>query len=363
MTSEQRPPTGHDDRRQTAGAATDGGTALDCPPIRSFHHADRSVDELLAAKGATTVSVCLPARNEEPTVGRIVEVLVRDAVDVGLVDELVVIDDHSVDATAAVAQEAGARVVHAGDVLPEFGRGYGKGEVLWKSLQVTDGDLVLWCDADLNDFSAHLVTGLLGPLLCEPDVELVKGYYHRPEADGVGGGRVTELVARPLLSLLFPALAGLYQPLSGEYGGRRSVLERLPFVQGYGVEVGLLLHYLRQRGTTGLVQVDLQERRHRNRPLEDLGPQAMAVAQTILRHAQSTGLYGTDGSAPVPAVAELLRPGRAPHAVDVSERPPMIEVAAYLDLVRNDRPDRTDRPDRIGSGDRGTTAGRRTVER
>ncbi len=337
MTSEQRPTTGPDDRRRPTDVTTDAGAALDCPPIRSFHHADHPVDQLLAVKGTTTVSVCLPARNEAATVGAIVEVLVRDAVEVGLVDELVVIDDHSVDATARHAADAGARVVHAGDVLPEFGRGHGKGEVLWKSLHVTSGDLVLWCDADLSDFSAHLVTGLLGPLLCEPDVELVKGFYHRPEADGVGGGRVTELVARPLLSLLFPALAGLFQPLSGEYGGRRSVLERLPFVQGYGVEVGLLLHYLRQRGTTGLVQVDLQERRHRNRPLEDLGPQAMAVTQTILRHAQSSGLHVADGSAPVPAVAELLRPGRAPHPVDVSERPPMIEVAAYLDLIRAGR--------------------------
>jgi glucosyl-3-phosphoglycerate synthase len=335
MTSEQRPPTGHHERPHPAGAATDAGAGLDCPPIRSFHHADHTRDELLAAKGSSTVSVCLPARNEEATVGRIVEVLVRDAVEPGLVDELVVIDDHSVDATAQVARDAGARVVDAGSVLPEFGRGHGKGEVLWKSLHVTHGDLLLWCDADLSDFSAHLVTGLLGPLLCEPDVELVKGFYHRPEADGVGGGRVTELVARPLLSLLFPALAGLYQPLSGEYGGRRSVLERLPFVQGYGVEVGILLHYLRQRGTTGLVQVDLQERRHRNRPLEDLGPQAMAVAQTILRHAQSAGLHGPEGTAPIPAVAELLRPGRPPHAVDVSERPPMIEVAAYLELLRD----------------------------
>lgn len=342
MTSEQPSPTGQDGRADHPAPA-DGAAPFDTPPIRSFHHADRTLDELLAAKGPTTVSVCLPARNEEATVGAIVTTLVRDAVEVGLVDELVVMDDHSTDATAAVAADAGARVVDAATVLPQFGRGHGKGEVLWKSLHVADGDLVLWCDADLRDFSAHLVTGLLGPLLCEPDVELVKGFYRRPDADGVGGGRVTELVARPLLSLLFPALAGLHQPLSGEYGGRRSVLERLPFVQGYGVEVGLLLHYLRLRGTTGLVQVDLEERRHRNRPLDELGPQAMAITQTILRHAQAMGLGQGDTSAVVPAVAELLRPGRPPLTVDVSERPPMVEVAAYLDALRATRPT-DDRP-------------------
>ncbi|MBS1838838.1 MAG: glucosyl-3-phosphoglycerate synthase, partial [Actinobacteria bacterium] len=292
-------------------------------------------------------SVCLPARDEAATIGEIVECLVRDTVAIGLVDELIVLDDHSGDGTARRALDSGATVVDAAGVLPSFGRGHGKGEVLWKSLHVSSGDVVLWCDADLREFSAHLVTGLLGPLLCEPDVEMVKGHYHRPEHGGIGGGRVTELVARPLLSLLFPALAGLHQPLSGEYGGRRSVLERLPFTQGYGVEIGLLLHYLRQRGTTGLVQVDLDVRHHRNRPLEDLGPQAMAITQTILRHAQLNGPTH-DGSAPlIPAVAELLRPGRAPHPVDVSERPPMAEVAAYLDLLV--ATDDDDRPEQVTS--------------
>lgn len=344
MSTEPGPTTGPTERAEryerrldAAGAvpAMPSLATLDCAPIRSFHHADHSIDELLASKGATTVSVCLPARDEEETVGSIVDVLVRDAVRTGLVDELVVIDDHSTDRTASCAAEAGARVVDAATVLAEFGRGHGKGEVLWKSLHVTSGDVVIWCDADLRDFSSHLVTGLLGPLLCEPDVELVKGFYHRPEADGVGGGRVTELVARPLLSLLFPALAGLHQPLSGEYGGRRRVLERLPFVEGYGVEIGMLLHYLRQRGTTGLAQVDLDVRHHRNRTLDDLGPQAMAITQTILRHAQAAGLsHGETPLVPaVPAVAELLRPGRAPRVVDVSERPPMSEVAAYLDAL------------------------------
>jgi len=321
------------DRRPTPDGCPPG---LDCAPIRSFHHADRSIDEMLAAKGATTVSVCLPARNEEATVGEIVTSLITDTLRAGLVDEVIVIDDHSTDRTADRASAAGATVIDAATVLAGFTRGHGKGEVLWKSLHVSSGDIVLWCDADLREFRSHLVTGLLGPLLCEPDVELAKGYYRRPEQGDTGGGRVTELAARPLLSLLFPALAGLHQPLSGEYGGRRSVLERLPFVQGYGVEIGLLLHYLHQRGTTGLVQVDLDERHHRHRPLDQLGPQAMAVAQTILRHAEARGPHHDGRTTMVPAVADLLRPGRPPVAVDVSELPPMVEVAAYLEVLRSD---------------------------
>jgi glucosyl-3-phosphoglycerate synthase len=164
------------------------------------------------------------------------------------------------------------------------------------------------------------VSGLLGPLLCEPGVQLAKGHYHRPEHGGDGGGRVTELVARPLLSLYFPELAGLHQPLSGEYGGRREVLEQLPFVQGYGVDIGLLIDLARRFGTDGLVQVDLDVRHHRNRGLADLGPQAMAIVQTVL-HRVDPDL--------APAAAEFLRPGMVPVTIDVSDRPPMVQVPGY----------------------------------
>jgi glucosyl-3-phosphoglycerate synthase len=289
--------------------------------IRCVDHRDYPLERLLAAKSDTTVSVCLPARNEEATVGAIVEVLHRNLLRVGAVDEIVVVDDHSTDRTAQVARAAGARVVDARDVLVDAGLGHGKGEVLWKSLLVTEGDVVVWCDADLRDFDARFVRGVLGPLLCDPGTDFAKGFYSRPEQDGTGGGRVTELVARPLVSLLFPELADLHQPLSGEYGGRRSVLERLPFVEGYGVEIGLCIDYVRRYGTGGLVQVDLDVRHHRNRSLEDLGPQAMAVMQTMLRRVDRDL---------VPAVAELLRPDGTTVEVDVAERPPMIEVAEYL---------------------------------
>lgn len=293
----------------------------DAAGVRTRSHHDYPVERLVGAKGATSVSVCLPARDEARTVGPIVECLRRELLDVGAVDEVIVIDDHSTDGTDRVARAAGATVVHAADVLPDYGEGHGKGEVLWKSLLVASGDVVVWCDADIEEFGARFVTGVLGPLLCDPGVDVVKGFYRRPERDGTGGGRVTELVARPLLSLLVPELASLHQPLSGEYGGRRAVLEQLPFVEGYGVEVGLLIDLARRFGTDGLVQVDLDVREHRNRGLDQLGPQAMAVMQTVMRRVDRDL---------VPAVAELLRPGRDPVEVDVAERPPMIEVAEYL---------------------------------
>jgi len=291
--------------------------------IRTFHHSEFTPERLLAAKGATSVSVCLPARNEDTTVGSIVETLRVDLLDTGIIDEIVVVDDHSTDDTAAVAKEAGARVADAASILPDFGGGHGKGEVLWKSLFVTEGDIVLWCDSDISEFGSRFVTGLLGPLLCEPGVDVAKGFYRRPEREREGGGRVTELVARPLLSLYFPELAGLRQPLSGEYGGRREVLERLPFFQGYGVDIGLLIDLAARFGVDGLVQVDLDIRLHRNRSLTDLGPQAMSIMQTVLSRVDIEL---------APAVAELRRPGLAPVTVDVSERPPMIDVGSYRSI-------------------------------
>jgi glucosyl-3-phosphoglycerate synthase len=298
------------------------------PELRDFHHSEFPLDRILSERADTTVSVCLPARNEANTVGSIVATLREDLLRTGAIDEVVVIDDHSSDDTAVVARRAGARVVNSADVLADHGGGHGKGEVLWKSLFVTEGDVIIWCDSDITEFGSRFVSGLLGPLLCEPGVDLAKGHYRRPERAREGGGRVTELVARPLLSLFFPELHSLHQPLSGEYGGRRSVLERLPFVQGYGVDIGLLIDLARQFGVTGLVQVDLDVRHHRNRTLDELGPQAMAIIQTVLRHIDP---------ALVPAVAELLpRPavddfdeGTEARVVDVRERPPMIEIDAY----------------------------------
>lgn len=290
--------------------------------IRTFRHAEFDAARLVEHKGAQRVSVCLPARDEQDTVGPIVERIRAELVDRhALVDELVVIDDHSTDRTADVASAAGAKVYDAGSILPEYGEGHGKGEAMWKSLFVSSGDLIVWCDADVRDFDARYVVGLVGPLLTVPDLMFVKGFYDRPVApDGTGGGRVTELVARPLLSVLFPHLSPIVQPLAGEYAGRRDALEQLPFVQGYGVDLGLLIDVARRFGAAAIGQVDLGVRVHRNRPLSELSPQAMSVLQTALRRADPDLVAES---------AVLARPGLDPVTIDVAERPRLIDVPAY----------------------------------
>jgi glucosyl-3-phosphoglycerate synthase len=294
-----------------------------------WHHDDFHPAELAETKAelGLTVSVCLPARDEEATVGQIVATVRRTLMEqVPLVDEVLVIDDGSSDATAAVAAWEGARVVATQDVLAETGPGSGKGNAMWKSLDAAEGDLLCWLDADIRNFGAHFVSGLLGPLLADPDIAFVKGFYQRP-LHGLpeGGGRVTELVARPLISTLFPQLARFVQPLSGEYAGRRDVLETLPFVEGWGVEFGLLVDIVERYGIAATAQVDLGVREHRNRTLTELGPQATAILVTALRRA---GLV-SDRS----AVAELLRYNGAFEAealtVEVRERPPITSVPAY----------------------------------
>jgi glucosyl-3-phosphoglycerate synthase len=293
------------------------------PDPVAFRHDEFDPLDLVERKGATSISVCLPARNEADTVGPIVATVRDELVDrLGLVDEVIVVDDHSDDDTAQVATDAGARVVAADQVLGEYGEGHGKGEALWKSLYVAKGDLVVWCDADVQNFAAGFVVGLLGPLLLDPDIAFVKGFYDRPSAGTTGGGRVTELVGRPVLSLLFPHLAGIVQPLGGEYAGRREVLERLPFVQGYGVELGLLVDVVELVGIDAVAQVDLGSRIHRNRPLEELAPQAIAVLATALQRA-GTELPGAAGGQ-----VALQQPARDPVIVDVGERPPLISVEA-----------------------------------
>ncbi|MBY8884942.1 glucosyl-3-phosphoglycerate synthase [Streptomyces sp. PTM05] len=305
---------------------------------RSWSAADRPLDRLLDAKRAAgpdgTVSVVLPALDEEATVGAIVGEIRRELMDgpVPLVDELVVMDSGSTDRTAEVAERAGARVVHRDEVLPRIPAVPGKGEVLWRSLLATSGEIVCFVDADLRDFDASFVHGIVGPLLTDPGVRLVKAMYDRPLETGgavvpAGGGRVTELVARPLLNLHWPKLAGFVQPLGGEYAARRSLLERLPFPVGYGVELGMLVDALAEVGLDALAQVDVGVRHHRHQDGQALG----RMAATIYRTAQARL-----------ARAQLTRPvltqfDRAPdggfrprvHDVAAEERPPMITVPEY----------------------------------
>jgi glucosyl-3-phosphoglycerate synthase len=251
------------------------------------HWQDWPLERLAERKGVLAVSVVLPALDEEPTVGEIVSSVVKLGADTGLVDEVVVIDSGSVDATAAVAAAAGAVVHHRDDILPEHGSRPGKGEVLWKALAVTRGDILVYVDADLTDFQPHFVTGLLGPLLSEPDTALVKAFYDRPLLDvsAAGGGRVTELAARPLLNAYFPELAGVVQPLAGEYAARRSLLESLPFAAGYGVETGILIDTWRSAGLDAVAQVDLGIRTHGHQDTAALGRMAATILHTVLRRA------------------------------------------------------------------------------
>jgi glucosyl-3-phosphoglycerate synthase len=231
-----------------------------------------------------TVSVVIPARNEEQTVGDVVAGIGRLTAGTGLVDELVVMDSDSTDNTSEVAAKAGATVYRARDVARHLDAFPGKGEALWKSLLVTGGDLLVFVDADLTHWGPHFVTGLLGPLLYDPHVLLVKGFYERLYQGDDGsvsadGGRVTELVARPLISLWWPELTGIVQPLAGEWAARRDLMESLPIPVGYGVELAVLLDTAREHGLDAIAQVDLGSRGHKHQSSHDL---AVMAAELLL---------------------------------------------------------------------------------
>lgn len=249
--------------------------------LRSYSGGSFAVERLVALKQATAtgISVCIPARNEEATVGRVVGAVRSELMERhGLVDELVVVDDGSTDATARVARQAGACVVAQ--------RAAGKGRAMRHGLDRTRGDIVVYLDADIEEFDPAFVVGLVGPLLSGPDLVFVKASYERPLAGRAGeGGRVTELAAKPLLRILFPELAAFDQPLAGEVAGRRAHLEKLEFEPGYGVEVAMLVDLANGCGLAALAQCDLGERRHRNRPLAELAPQSETVIRTILARA------------------------------------------------------------------------------
>jgi glucosyl-3-phosphoglycerate synthase len=304
----------------------DSGSMHAAGPV--FCHRDFDPRRLAARKqeDGQSISLCIPARDEAATIGRIVETARRRLMEaVPLLDEILVVDDHSVDGTAEVASAAGAKVVHSADVLPAAGPGTGKGDAIWKSLSASSGDLVAWVDGDITDFGPRFVTGLLGPLLTSPSIQFVKGFYRRP-GGGVagGGGRVTELVARPLIARLFPHLTGVVQPLAGEYAGRRGMLEALPIVCGWGVDLALIVDVVARHGLPALAQVDLGTRRHRHRPLDQLSPQAMAILTTALRRA----------GVPEREAARLVRFDGDHHGhevmVEVRERPPLRSLTGRL---------------------------------
>lgn len=305
---------------------------------KSYKGSQWTRHQLVRRKQGQKVSVVLPARNEAATVGTIVASLRSELMEAAaLLDEIVVIDSGSTDNTGKLAADAGAKVFRQDAVLPGLGNVSGKGEALWKSLAVTEGDIIAFVDADLREFDPQFVVGLLGPLLADPQTQFVKSCYDRPLNDGAtvmpaGGGRVTELVARPLLNLFWPQLAGIVQPLAGEYAARRSLLERLPFVSGYGVEIGMLIDVLNEVGLSGMAQVDLGARQHRNSSDAELARMAMQVQLTVQSRLHQHGrMILTDE--PSNQLTQFMRSngGYVPetHVVEVSERPPMADIPEY----------------------------------
>ena len=306
------------------------------------YHAGEFADlqELLTLKKKQKVSIslALPALNEEETVGKVITIAKRELMErVPLLDEIVLIDSNSTDKTRDIAKKHGIPVHIHQEILPQYGARIGKGEALWKSLYVTRGDIILWIDTDIVNIHPRFIYGLLGPLLLRPDISFIKGYYRRPitlngKTESSGGGRVTELTARPLLNLFYPELSGVIQPLSGEYGGRRSALEKMPFSSGYGVETGLLIDIFEKYGLNAIGQVDLLERVHHNQQLESLSKMAFAIIQTVVRRLERR--YERNFLEDVNKTMKLIRYDKDVLYLDVNEiaeleRSPMIDIPEY----------------------------------
>ncbi len=341
-------------RAETLAAADRAAEEARAVPIRverwfgesNFHHAEfgdlRRLVQLKEKQGVT-VSLVLPTLNEEETIGPIVRRAMREMMGrVPLIDEILVIDSASTDRTREIAEAEGAHVVQHPDILSRYGSFRGKGEALWKSLYETSGDIVVWADTDVRNWHPRMVYGTLGPLLHETRLQYVKGYYQRPVVEaGVlkegGGGRVTELVARPLINLFFPELSGMIQPLSGEYAGRRALLESIPFFTGYAVEIGHLIDAAERVGIEGLGQVDLERRVHRNQELEGLSRMSFVIIQAVMKRLEErrkARLFAELGS-----TMKLPRSGRGRLGLEVieladQERPPMIRIPEYLERRR-----------------------------
>jgi glucosyl-3-phosphoglycerate synthase len=293
-------------------------------------------------KQGLRISVGLPTLNEEATIAKVIQVIRSRLMErVPLVDELVVIDSDSTDRTREIARELGVPVHIHQRLLPEMGAGRGKGEALWKSLSVLTGDLIVWVDTDVSNFHPKFVYGLLGPLLLRPDIAFAKAFYRRPLAVGgelqaTGGGRVTELTARPTLNLFFPELSGMIQPLSGEQAGRRSLLERLPFFSGYGVETGLLIDVLRAAGLKAISQVDMKQRIHRNQSLMALSKMSFEILQVAMKRlGEGRGDRLLDDANLTMKLISPTAEGFHLEVQDIAvvERPPMITVPSYRERL------------------------------
>ncbi len=314
---------------------------MDWVSKNTFHHDEFSdLETLLELKESKDlrISLAFPAFNEEATIGKEIE-LIREELweKYPLLDEIVVIDSGSTDRTREISHHAGALVYQAEEILPEYGNFPGKGENLWKSLYVLKGDLIVWLDADIKNLHPKFVYGLVGPLLRHDSLQFVKAFYQRPiqipgEENEYGGGRVTEILVRPLLSLFFPQLASMYQPCSGECAGRRELFEKLPFACGYGIETGMLVDIFHLFGREVMGQTNLNLRIHRNQPAWALGKMGFEILHAFLKRVEDLGL--------IELAAELNRSYRKlemgpdlyslkEEKVQIHERPPMLTIPEY----------------------------------
>ena len=289
-----------------------------------------------------TISLCFPTLNEAQTIGRILDIVRKSIYEPGLVDEVVVIDSNSMDRTVSIARSAGFKVLQHRDILPGYGSFKGKGEALWKSLAVLKGDIIIWCDSDIMNFKPRFIYGILGPLLIDDRISYVKGFYRRPlKIDSSylksEGGRVTEILVRPILNLFYPQLSKIFQPLSGEYAGRREIFESIPFSTGYGVEVGMLIEIFERFGLDVIAQVNLKRRVHRNQPISALSKMSFGILQTLIRKLQYYNKVKLNSDInKIYNQIEYINKEYiiTPLKLEEMERSPIIEIKEYLERKR-----------------------------
>jgi glucosyl-3-phosphoglycerate synthase len=303
-----------------------------------------SVERLLRFKKKKnlTISLCFPTLNEAQTIGKILDIVRSSIYEPGLVDEVVVIDSNSMDRTVSIVRSAGFKVVQHNKILSSCGSFPGKGDALWKSLAALKGDIIIWCDSDIMNFKPRFIYGILGPILIDDRISYVKGFYRRPLKLDKSylkseGGRVTEILVRPLLNLFYPQLSKIFQPLSGEYAGRREVLESIPFSTGYGVEVGMLLEIYERLGLEAIAQVNLKRRVHRNQPISALSKMSFGILQTFIGKLKKYKKVNLSSELnKIYNQIEYINKEYiiTPLELEEMERPPMIEVKEYIERKR-----------------------------
>ncbi len=308
----------------------------------TFHHSEfKDIDQAVKAKRKKklSISLCLPTLNEEKTIAKEIVIIKSELMTrYPLIDEIVVIDSGSSDQTRKIARAYGVKVYLANDILPHLDKFKGKGENLWKALYVTHGDIIVYIDADIKNIHHRFAYGLLGPLLFSENIRFTKAFYERPivssenKLRSTGGGRVTELVTRPLFSIFMPELTQFLQPLSGEYAGYREIFEKIPFNIGYGVETGMLIDIYEKWGLHAMAQVDLDRRVHKNQDTRALGLMAFAVIKTFIRRANQLKKFDNhkktfDEMIQYTRVGEIFQP--EVHFIEQHERPPIFELPEY----------------------------------